>query len=291
MPTVAVLGSAGLLGGHLVAALRGAGLHDVIPLSHHDIELTDPVRVEEVLAAVHADIVVNCAAFVHVDGCEDHPEDAFRVNALGALHTARACRSIGAMCVHVSTDFVFGGGKATPYTEDDGPSPINVYGTTKLAGEYLVMQACPQYLILRTASLFGRSRSRGKGGDFVEKVLAQARAGRRLRVVDDVRMSPTYAADAAQIIVQLLDRDVEGVIHVTNEGSCTWYEFALAILEMADCAITVDRVRAADYPLKARRPPNSSLASTRLTRVVESGLRPWRDALHSYLSETGLNHA
>lgn len=287
MPTVAVIGSTGQLGSDLVIALQRGGSYEVVPLSHREIEITDPVQVQEVLASAHADVVVNCAAFVHVDRCEDYPEVAFRVNALGALHTARSCRATGALCVYVSTDFVFGGGKGMPYTEEDRPSPINVYGATKLAGEYLVMQSCPRYLILRTASLFGRSGPRGKGSNFVEAVLAQAQAGQRLRVIDDVRMSPTYTGDAARAIVRLLDRDVEGVIHLTNAGSCTWYEFAQAILKTTGRVAAVEPVRAADYPVKARRPMNSSLASTRLSEVLGVELRPWSDALHAYLHENG----
>jgi dTDP-4-dehydrorhamnose reductase len=288
MSRVVIIGSTGQLGTELSRALREAGNDTIIPLSHAQVECVDPASVRTLLAAAHPEVVVNCAAFIRVDDCEDDPRHALEVNALGALHVARASAEMHALCVYISTDYVFGGEQADPYTEDDAPCPINVYGLTKLAGEYLVRQACPHWLIVRLASLFGKSGARGKGGNFIETVLARAEAGERLRVVDDVRMSPTYAPDAAQALAQLITRRATGLIHLTNQGSCTWYEFARAALALLDIEGAVEPVASREYPTRARRPSNSSLRSLRLpTLLARDGIRPWQEALRGYLAETG----
>ena len=200
---VAVIGSAGQFGTDLVDILR-RGNYEVFGLRHREIECSDPISIEKALKTVRPEVVVNCAAFVRVDDAEGRPEDAFRVNAVGALNVARACAWLDALCVYVSTDFVFDGTKGAPYTETDAPHPINVYGVSKLAGEYLVQANCPRWLIARMASLFGRAGSSGKGGNWVETILAKAKAGEPLRLIDDIRMSPTYTRDAAQALERLL---------------------------------------------------------------------------------------
>ena len=229
---VAVIGSTGQLGTDLLEVLVDAGSYEVFGLSHREIECTDPVSIDKALKAARPDIVVNCAAFVRVDESEERPDDAFRVNSLGALAVARACAEIDALCVYISTDYVFDGGKGSPYTESDASHPINVYGASKLAGEYLVQQASPRWLVARMASLFGKAGSSGKGGNFVETILAKARAGEPLRLVNDIRMSPTYSRDGAQALEILLRQRASGLFHVANAGHCTWYEFACKALEV-----------------------------------------------------------
>ncbi|MFQ5874343.1 MAG: dTDP-4-dehydrorhamnose reductase, partial [Dehalococcoidia bacterium] len=233
------------------------------------------------------EVVVNCAAYVRVDQAEEEPEIAIRVNSVGALYVARACAEINALCVYISTDYVFDGEKREPYTEDDIPRPINVYGASKLAGEYLVRQARPESLIVRVASLFGKAGASGKGGNFIETLLAKARAGERLRVVNDIRISPTYTYDGARALVQLLRQGATGLFHLTNIGSCTWYEFARKILELVSPGTDLEAVSSLEYPSKARRPKDSSLRSVRLAGFLEDALRPWEEALNSYLVETG----
>lgn len=279
---VAVVGAAGQLGRALCAALEHAGLEHE-PLGHDRLEVEDPDGVGRVLRDVRPDVVVNTAAFHKVDACEEDPRRAFEVNALGALHVARACREVGARCVYISTDYVFDGTKPEPYTEDDRPNPVNVYGASKLAGEHLVLQTCPDALIVRVASLFGGRGARGKGTNFVLTVLDRARQGQPLRVVDDVRMSPTSTADAARAVVELLRRGVTGVFHVVNEGSCTWYEFACEAVRLAGLDVPVEPVPQAAYPTKARRPANSALSTAKLARAGVS-LRPWQDALAEYVA-------
>jgi dTDP-4-dehydrorhamnose reductase len=280
---VAVIGSEGQLGSDLVAALQSNEAFEVIPLTRAQADCTDAESVRKAVLQLRPPIVVNCAAFVQVDECEDQPQQAFAVNALGALHVARACAEADSICVYISTDYVFDGSKAGPYSESDSAHPVNVYGASKLTGEILVRQTVPHWLIVRAASLFGRTGSRGKGGNFVETILAKAKAGEPLRIVNDVRMSPTYTRDAATALVALVDAGAAGIVHLTNEGACTWHEFAQQILDLVGLRVSIDPVSSKEYPTPARRPKNSVLRSER--SLVK--LRSWKDALKEYLIEKG----
>lgn len=287
MIRVAVIGSTGQLGTDLVELLEKARDYQVFPLSHQKVECTDSGSVRRALNEVNPDIVINCAAFVRVDESEDRPEEAFRVNTLGALCVARACAEIEALCVSISTDYVFAGEKGEPYTEEDMPRPRNVYGASKLAGEYLVQQACPRWLVVRMATLFGKAGARGKGGNFVETVLAKAKTGETLRVADDILMSPTYTCDAAVALERLLSRGVRGLFHIANKGACTWFEFARKALDLIGLEVKLEPIALADFQSKASRPMNSALASARLDHLPEGQLRPWPEALKAYLVEKG----
>src|SRR5256886_16413203 len=242
MSTVAVIGSAGELGSDLVALLRESGRDKVVALSHRDIEVANPRSVRSALGAVRPDILINCAAFVRVDDCEDQPETAFLVNAVGALYVAQACRESNALCVYISTDYVFDGQKGAPSHEEDCPHPLNVYGASKLAGETLVKQACPRSLVVRIASVFGSTGARSKGGNFVEAIIAKAQRADPIRVVDDIRMSPTYSRDAASGLEALLRRESTRVIHLTNSRACTSYGVAPAVLGYARAKATLETV-------------------------------------------------
>ena len=281
---VAIIGSTGQLGTDLARVLQETGGYQLISLSHAEVECTKPDSVRAALVKSCPQVVVNCAAFVRVDECEDKPEEAFLVNALGALHVARSCAELNALCVYISTDYVFEGKKEEPYSEEDKPCPINVYGTSKLAGEYLVSQTCPQWLVVRMASLFGKIGARGKGGNFVETVLAKARRGESLRVVNDIRMSPTYTWNAAQVLEELIRQEATGVFHVTNSGSCTWYEFARKALDLVGIDTKLESVSISEYPTRASRPKNSSLRSVKLLGAT---LPSWEKGLRAYLIEKG----
>ena len=283
---VAVVGSTGQLGSDLVRVFCAEG-HEVFPLSHADIECTDFESVQCALAAIRPGVVINCASFVRVDDCEDQPDQAFQVNAIGALNVARACAELDALCVYISTDYVFDGETRGSYTVEDVTNPINVYGTSKLAGEYMVRQSSPRWLIARVASLFGKVGARGKGGNFVETILDRARAGQPLRVVDDVCMSPTYTYDAARALERLLKQGATGVYHLTNSGVCSWHEFAAKSVELAGLDSPVEAVSSAEYLTKARRPVNSALSNRSLDPSVKEILRPWPEALQAYLVEKG----
>jgi dTDP-4-dehydrorhamnose reductase len=282
--SVVVLGANGQLGTELVRVLRAAGGYDVRSLTHDEIEVTEPESIRGALEDGRPDVVVNCAAFHRVDDCEDRPHEAMRVNALGALNVARACARLDAVCVHISTDYVFGGHGRGPYSEGDLASPVNIYGVSKLAGEHLVAQACPRWLLVRVASLYGAAPVRAKPRHFVDAILAKANTGEPLRVVDDVRMSPTYTHDAARALEALVRQQARGLVHVTNAGACSWYEFAAKIVALAGLGAVVTPVHASEYPMRARRPVDSSLRSVRTTDEVQRCLRPWDEALKAYLA-------
>ncbi len=287
MTRIAVIGSRGQLGSDFVTVLRSVEGYQVVALTHDDVDVRNSAVVQAVLSVERPTVVVNCAAFIRVDECEDRPDVAFEVNALGALHVARTCREIGARCVYVSTDYVFGGEKTQPYTEEDVTSPVNVYGVSKLAGEQLVKQSLADALIVRVAAMFGTAGASGKGGSFVEAVLRKAKNHELLRVVDDMRISPTYTADAAAVMERLIRDGMTGVVHVTNAGACTWYEFARTTLDLAGVAASLVPITSAEYPTKARRPANSTLTSGRLPAGARVVLRPWDAALRAYLVEKG----
>jgi dTDP-4-dehydrorhamnose reductase len=283
---VAVLGGTGQLGSDVVEVLSKSPSYRVTPFSHDQLDVTDRQKVMETLAEGF-DVVVNCAAFTRVDDCEDQLDKAMLVNAQGAFEIARACRQAGALCVFISTDYVFDGGKDAPYVESDAVGPVNVYGASKLAGEFLVMQAAERWLILRIASVFGKRGSHGKGGNFVETILAKARSGDTIQVVSDIRMSPTYTIDAARLLEELIRLEAGGLYHASNSGYCTWYEFAFQAIRMAGLRAHVEPVSSDLFPTKARRPKNSGLSNALLERTLGHSIGPWLEALRAYLVEKG----
>ena len=247
---IAVVGSTGQLGSDAAQVFSSQG-HQVVPLTHQAVEVADLDAVRAALQPIEADVVLNCAAYVRVDEAEERVAEAFRANAVGAFNVAKVCSEQGAVCVYPSTDFVFDGEKDGGYTEADAPRPINVYGASKLAGEYLVRQACKDWMIVRMASLFGKSGARGKSGNFVETVLRKARGGETLRVVSDTRMSPTYTMDVAQALEGLIATEARGMFHAANAGSCTWYEFACRAIALVGIQAHVEPVSASEYPTRA----------------------------------------
>ena len=277
---ISIFGSTGQLGSDLVAVLNEKRDLEIIPLQHEDADCADSAAVRSVLLKCRPDVVINCAAYVRVDDSEECPENAFRTNALGAFHVARASAEIGASCVYISTDYVFDGAKDGPYLEFDAPNPINVYGTSKLAGEYLVRQANARHLIVRVASLFGKTGARGKGGNFVEVILKKANRGESLKIVNDIRFSPTYTRDAAMGLACLLQTGAEGIVHLTNQDVCSWYEFAAEALRLAGLRANLSAVSRQEYRTRAQRPANSALLASR--PFIK--LRPWREALKDYLT-------
>ena len=285
MDRVVVIGSSGQLGHDLAEILRAADRFEVIALDHSQIECTALASVRQVLLPLKPRILINCAAFIRVDDCESLARQAFDVNAIAALNVARIAAESRAKCIHISTDYVFDGGKESPYIESDVTAPINVYGASKLAGELLVQQAARDWLILRVASLFGKAGARGKGGNFIETILARARKGEPLKVIDDIQISPTYTRDAAKAIVQLIGADGAGIVHAANSGSCTWFEFAKTALEFCQLTVPLEAVSSSQFPTPARRAKNSALASVRLQREFVITMPHWRNALRAYLAE------
>ena len=272
---ILVVGANGMLGRDLMALLgsRARGV-DI-----DDIDITDLQSTERVVRALHPSVVVNCAAYTDVDGCEANVETAMQVNGEGVGHLAMATRTIGARLVQISTDYVFDGAKGSPYLEDDPPCPLNVYGESKLAGE---MNAAvnPDHLIVRTQWLYGRH-----GKNFVETMLRLAREKDELSVVDDQIGSPTWTVDLARAIVALIDTGCTGIYHAANAGFCSWNGFARAIFQETGVDIPVHGMTTDQLNRPARRPLYSTLDCAKLEQDAGFRPQPWRDALRAYLDE------
>lgn len=263
-----VFGSEGQLGSALVRLLGPES-----GVSHSAASITDYDAVDRAVAERRPEVVFNCAAYNAVDGAESHPADAFAVNAEGPRNVSQACRRHGAAFVHFSTNFVFDGTHDEPYVEADEPSPLSVYGQSKLHGERLVFEAASHALVIRTAAVYGGARG------FPHRFAELARKGETLRVVSDQRLNPTYASDLAEVSLKLAEAGAGGIVHAVAEGCCAWDEFARATLAEAAIDRVVESVPTGAYPAQARRPKNGCLASTRIPP-----LRPWREALHEALN-------
>lgn len=282
---IAVIGATGQLGAELVQRLGPRA----IPISHADADVRDVARLCEVIPA-GTDWVVNTAAFHHVERCEEDPETAFAVNAVGAWSAAVAARRAGAGIVFVSSDYVFDGTRETPYQEEDSVNPVNVYGASKVAGEMLTRLANPRHLIVRTAYLFGQHPS-GKGWNLVSGLLDEARRGGTLRVARGLVLSPTSTTHLALKLVEVLDLGVTGVIHLTNGGACTREEFTRFVLATAGVNAPIVSISPAELPWRARRPLRSALVSGVLARAGVDPLPDWRDAVREYLGKRGCHYA
>lgn len=283
---IAIIGAKGQLGFDLVRLFEDSG-HEIVPLTHDDIDVVDLGSSRKILEKIQPDIVINCAAYVRVDDAEEFPDKVFAVNALGARNIALICKDMGAILVYISTDYVFDGRKTQPYTEDDSPDPPGVYGTSKLAGEYFVKNLVEDHYIIRSSSLFGIAGASGKGGNFVETMIKKARNNEEIKVVDDMIMSPTYARDAAEMIRKILEEKLPyGVYHVANAGRCSWYEFAGVIFDMMDMEANLSPTKTDILRSKARRPMYSPLVSMKLNNYGLE-MESWEAALRKYLIEKG----
>ncbi len=279
---VAIIGAKGQLGTDLVEVFG----EEAIPLTHKDLDVTDFESLK-ILKELKPEVIINTAAYVRVDDAEFYPEKAFHVNAVGALNVARVANEIGAVNIYISTDYVFDGTKGEPYTEDDVPNPINVYGLSKYAGEVFTRNYSERWYVIRVASLYGKAGASGKGGNFVEWVVEKARKGEELRIVDDQFMSPTYTGDVAETLREFLKlRSEFGVYHMVNEGYCSWYEFTRAIFEILGWDVEVEPIKSSELKRLARRPGFSALRNVKLEKIGLR-MRHWRGALQDYLKEKG----
>jgi dTDP-4-dehydrorhamnose reductase len=280
---IAVLGAAGQLGRDLCPRLPG----EVVPLSRADIDLGHPGTIAAGLDTARPDVFVNCAAYNLVDMAEAEPEAALAVNALGVRVLANECAARGIKLVHFSTDYVFGldATRTAPFAEDDAPGPVSAYGLSKLAGEYAARMAHPGHLVIRTCGLYGVWGSGGKGGNFVETMLRVAAQGKPLRVVNDQRCTPSYTADVAEAAAGLIRAGTGGLFHVTNAGSCTWYELAAEVFRQSGLNPSLTPITSAEFAAPARRPPFSVLSNAKLASAGVPAPRPWPEALAAYLAE------
>jgi dTDP-4-dehydrorhamnose reductase len=273
-----VTGSDGLLG-HVLAERLEQSYPDTVSATRAFFDVTDYWGLTAELERLEPTVVVNTAAFSDVDGCELDPDKALRVNRAGPHNLARACRALGAKLVHISTDYVFDGKKISPYREEDMPSPVQVYGASKRDGELAVLAETPDALIVRTSFLFGPGRP-----TYVDRVVERARVGEKIRAVLDWVNSPTYTVDLAEIVARLIESDAKGIVHASNSGSCSKFEFARAACRLA--AIDdppIEPIRLADLPLPARRPERTPFDLTHLGVLLGEAPRSWEDALSAYL--------
>jgi len=273
-------GAGGQLGREIAAAL---GEEELRPFDHAALDVTDRDAVWETVARVAPDWVINAAAYNDVDGAESAGARAFAVNGLGPGYLAESAVQAGARILHIGTDYVFDGRKGKPYTEDDAPNPISVYGRSKYEGEQRVLAVGARACVVRTAWLYGHH-----GNNFVKAVLAAAARPEPLRVVADQVGSPTFAEDLAQAIADLVRTPASGLFHVTNAGACSRFELAQAIV---DDRRAVQPITSAEAGRPAPRPANSALASRRWEAAGLVPLRPWQSALRSFLDSLVLTHS
>lgn len=278
---VVVIGAGGQLGRDVVQIFTEDQL---FPLARPEFDLCDFVYMREVLGEIQPDIVINTAALTQVDACEDEVSKAFWVNAFAVRKLAQVCTELDCVLVHISTDYVFDGKKQTPYTEEDLPGPLNVYGVSKLAGEHFA-SSCPKHFIVRTSGLYGVAGSRGQKGNFVETMIRLAQEGKPIRVVDDQVLTPTSTRDLAQKMRELLQTEAYGLYHITNSGECSWYEFAKKIFELLGLKPDLAPTTTAEFGAKAKRPAYSVLAHHKLKRLGLEALRSWEEAVCAYLRE------
>lgn len=281
---IAVLGANGQLGSDICTAFEENG-DSVVRLTHADVEMASEDSVKTVLAAVAPQLVINTAAMHHVEKCESDPAGAFAVNAIGARHVAKWAAETGAAVAYISTDYVFGGEKQTPYVESDAPAPLNVYGVTKLAGEHFTRGHNPRHFILRVSGLYGTSPCRAKGGlNFVELMLKLSKERDHLRVVDDEFVSPTPTMQVATQLVRLSRTDAYGLYHATTEESCSWYEFAREIFLLSGAKVRLEKALPGEFPAKVPRPKYSVLDNAALRAASLNVFTDWRQGLRDYLA-------
>lgn len=255
---------------------------EVIYTDAEELDITDEHAVVQYIGEGDFDLIINCAAMTNVDGCETAEDAAYRVNADAPGNLARAAQATGAKLVQVSTDYVFPGTDPEPRIEDDPTGPVSAYGRTKLAGEAQVAEACASHFIVRTAWLYGYV-----GGNFVKTMMRLGASRSEVTVVDDQLGNPTSANDLAYEILKLAITNNYGIYHCTNKGTCSWADFAQAIMDGADLDCKVARCTSEEYaamnPSSAKRPAYSSLRNKHLEDTVGDEMRGWQDALSAYL--------
>jgi dTDP-4-dehydrorhamnose reductase len=271
-------------GGQLASDLQSLLGDAAVSLSHSELDVADADALARALDEVAPDVVINCAAFHNLDVCEAEPDQAWAVNVRAVREMAVRVPRL----VHLSTNYVFDGRRSEPYGEDDAPAPRSVYAITKLAGEHAALAYGSGSLVVRAAGLYGLHGSVSKGGNFVQRMLARARETGALKMVADQLLQPTFTFDLAAAIVDAVERDVDGVLHLTAADACSWHEFTVAIMELAGVDVPVEAVSTVIPPGGVDRPLNGVLARPRADALGLPALRPWREGLEDYMSRAGL---
>ena len=277
---VLVTGVKGQLGYDVVKECEKRGI-EAIGVDVEEMDITDAAACERVITEAKADAVIHCAAYTAVDAAEDNQDLCRKVNAEGTRNIAEVCRKLDIKMMYFSTDYVFNGQGERPWEPDDPREPLNVYGQTKYEGELAVQELLEKYFIVRIAWVFGVN-----GKNFIKTMLRLGKERGAVSVVDDQIGSPTYTYDLARLVVDMIQTDRYGIYHATNEGLCSWYEFACQIFKAAGMnQVKVTPVDSTAFPAKAKRPHNSRMDKSKL---AENGFEPlpsWEDALERYLKE------
>lgn len=279
---ILLIGATGQLGGDLIRNNPG---HEIHAPGRDRLDLARAGEAAALVRETRPDAVINCAAFHNVPKCEEDPAQAFLVNCIAVRDLAVACSDTGAWLVTFSTDYVFGGERSVPWTEDDKPFPLQVYGITRLAGEHAALSAAPgRAVVVRTCGLYGRAGARSKGGNFVDGRVADARAGKRIEMACEQFIAPTATDDLSRAVHALLSHPklAPGLYHLVNEGACSWYEFTREIVRLAGGQVEVVPVDRGGVTGNMRRPLYSVLENTRACKLGIV-MRPWQAALADYI--------
>lgn len=277
---IVVTGGGGQLGTSF--SKENPNKYEIIILPRQNLDITSKESVYSTIKEIKPVIVINCAAYTNVDGCEEEKEKAFEVNYKGVLNLVEICEDVKAKLVQISTDYVFDGRKSSAYLESDVPNPISIYGTSKLAGEVSAEFGSGNNLVIRTSGLYGIASSRDTSistYNFVLFVLKSAEKRSEVKLVTDQVLSPTFTDDLARAILKAIECEFSGTIHLVNEGEISWYEFGKKILEIIGMKPEVIPVRWEELPVRARRPQFSALKS----EIISFTLPHWEDALQRYL--------
>ncbi|MEJ8816632.1 dTDP-4-dehydrorhamnose reductase [Lacibacter sp. H407] len=281
---IAVIGSNGQLGSDLIQVLSKQD-HEVIGLTHTEIEISNIDSVNNTLKSIKPDFIINTAAYHVVPEAEKFPHEAFRVNGSGVLNLAKICASENIKLVHYSTDYVFDGLKKTAYTEIDTPNPLNVYANTKLAGEHFARNYCDSAYVVRVSGIYGSVPCRAKGGNFITTMIKLAKEKPEVRVVSDEILTPTSTLEIAKNTAELIKTDAFGLYHMTCEGEVSWYEFARAIWDTLDLKTPLLPASVRDFPLVVKRPFYSVLENNNLNQLSINKMPTWKQALTSFLTK------
>lgn len=279
---ILVTGVRGQLGYDVVKQLTALG-HTAVGVDIEEMDITDPAAVERVITKAEVDGVIHCAAYTAVDAAEENTALCHKVNAIGTENIAKVCGKLNIKMMYISTDYVFDGQGEQPWKPDDKRKPLNMYGQTKYEGELAVEKHVKKFFIVRIAWVFGKN-----GNHFVKTMLKLSATKKQLTVVSDQIGSPTYTADLAVLLCDMIQSDKYGRYHATNEGLCSWYEFACEIFKQAGKDVEVIPVSSAEYPSKAKRPMNSRMDKSKLEDNGFKRLPAWQDALARYLKEIAL---
>lgn len=275
-----VTGVKGQLGYDIVKRLKEKGYEDILALDYTEMDITNREQVKEVITQYNPDVIFHCAAWTQVDKAEDEIYKCFNVNANGTTNIAEVAKEIGAKMIYISTDYVFDGTKDGVYEVNDPVNPKSVYGTTKYLGEEAVRQQLLKYFIVRISWVFGIN-----GNNFIKTMLKLAETKCELNVVNDQIGSPTYTEDLAKLLVNMSETEKYGTYHATNEGFCSWAEFAKYIMDESGESMIIHGIPSEEYPQKAYRPRNSRMSKESLDEAGFERLPAWQDAVKRYIKE------